>query len=552
MTERSETSKAELFAFPFDLEASLLHLRQDMRDDWFPDPLLYEELFSDRASLHNVISSLLGEANGSYPASARVLRDIPKAGLGLRYSLETDFYDRVIYQGLCSYLIPFYDPLLSHRVLSHRFDANTKKKKYLFKDRIDLWKTYEGLTHLCISGGGVLLATDLVNYFENISRDLIIASLKDLLPRVSATGAQKARLRNAIATLDDLLQHWCYRPAHGLPQNRDASSFLANIVLNKVDRRMEGMGYDYYRYVDDIRICCSSERDARVALSALIEELRTVGMNINGSKTALLSATSENLDDFFPGLDDRVTVIDNMWRSRSKRVISRSVPLLNEMLIDAVQSRNTQSRQFRFLVNRMRKLLDADLFDASALLNNEFLDLVLDALDEQAASTDQFCSLLRKVPLSNSIFEKIEHRLLNEGRPLYMWQNHHLWILLAEVSYVTESLVRKAFEDAENAGDGEHIGAQLIYLGASNSLDHLRRLLARFRSAWSFQDKRLFLIACQELGVEELKPLLPEIDTRLRGTIARLRKNTSTRGRYILRPAPTPVDELYDEISPYL
>lgn len=548
---KSGSNVVELFAFPFDLETSQLHLRQDMRDDWFPDPLLYEELFSDHASACEVISSLLEQANGRYPASSRVLRDIPKAGLGLRYSLETDFYDRLIYQGLCSYLLPFYDPLLSHRVLSHRFDEHARKKKYLFKNRIELWKTYEGLTHLCISEGGVLLATDLVNYFENISRESVISSLSDLLPEVSATGTQKARLRNAIATLDDLLQYWCYRPGHGLPQNRDASSFLANVVLDKVDRRMVERGYDYYRYVDDIRICCSSEYEARSALSALIEELRAVGMNINGAKTSLLSAESENLDDFFPGLDDRVAVIDNMWRSRSKRVISRSVPLLKEMLIEAIESRSTQSRQFRFLVNRVRKLLDADVFDCSSLLTTDFLDLIFDAFDGQAASTDQFCSVLRRVPLSSPIFKKIECRLLSAEKPLYFWQNHHLWMLLAEVSYVTEPLVDKAFELALEANGEALLGALFIYLGSAKAKHHLRRLVTNFGIEWSFQDKRLFLIACQDMQ-DELKSLVPEMDVRLRGTIVRIRKNSSTKGRYILRPEPTPIDELYDEISPYL
>lgn len=49
------------------------------------------------------------------------------------------------------------------------------------------------------------------------------------------------------------------RENHGLPQNRDASSFLSNVLLSRVDKAMAGKGYDYYRYVDDIRVIADDE-----------------------------------------------------------------------------------------------------------------------------------------------------------------------------------------------------------------------------------------------------------------------------------------------------
>ncbi len=40
-----------LFHFPIDVDAVLLHLKQDMRDDWFPDCLQYEDLFYKKITL---------------------------------------------------------------------------------------------------------------------------------------------------------------------------------------------------------------------------------------------------------------------------------------------------------------------------------------------------------------------------------------------------------------------------------------------------------------------------------------------------------------------
>lgn len=553
MLKQQSPSTESPFAFPFDLGVAQVHLRQDMRDDWFPDVLMYEDVLGDKASVHGVLEELLTQGNGAYPASERLLRDIPKVGFGLRYSLETDFYDRLVYQGICSFLIPYFDPLLSHRVLSHRYDPHPRKAKYLFKNRIDLWKTYEGLTHVCLSDGGVLVVTDLANYFENISTDLITASLLRLLPSVAAGGSDKLRIRNAITTLGQALERWCYRKQHGLPQNRDASSFLANVVLTEVDRTMERAGFDYYRYVDDIRICCADERDARNALNALIEQLRTVGMNINGAKTALLTSSSANVGEFFPGRDDdRISAIDNMWRSRSRRVISRSVPVLEAMLSEVLQNKASQSRQFRFLVNRIRKLVDADIFGGRSLLSDEFFDLLVDALDTQAASTDQFCSLFRSAPDGHAVFERIERRLLSDAPPVYVWQASHLWLLLAEVGHRSEQLIEEAYRQAMANIYSAHVGALFIYMGRFEAHEKLVSFIDLFPQDLGYQSKRCFLIACKAIDPAVLKSLVGMLDIRVRGTIARLMSNPKTRDRFIIRPEAAVDDDLYDEISPYL
>ena len=120
-----------LLAFPVDIDAVLQHLLQDMRDDWFVDPIQHRDLFANKVQLRHVLHELLLEGNGQYRGAQRCIYDIPKKGLGIRYSLETDFYDRFIYQAICSFLIPYYDPLLSHRVLGHRYNKDRTSERYL-------------------------------------------------------------------------------------------------------------------------------------------------------------------------------------------------------------------------------------------------------------------------------------------------------------------------------------------------------------------------------------------------------------------------------------
>ena len=79
-----------LLAFPIDIDAVLQHLLQDMRDDWFVDPIQHRDLFTNKDQLRHVLHELLLEGNGQYKGAQRCIYDIPKKGLGIRYSLETE------------------------------------------------------------------------------------------------------------------------------------------------------------------------------------------------------------------------------------------------------------------------------------------------------------------------------------------------------------------------------------------------------------------------------------------------------------------------------
>lgn len=217
-----------LLTFPIDIKNVLKQLNQDMRDDWFADALSYTDIFSSSQDVCKTITDLLHEGHGLYPSGGRRICDIPKVGMGLRYAIETDFYDRFIYQAICSYLIPFYDKRLSNRVLGHRFDPYAQKEKYLFKHRIELWRTFEGITHVGLNDSGFLLVTDISNYFENISVEHVIQSLYVELPLLNIYGLEKQSIQNAITALKMLLEKWCFKQSHGLPQNRDTSSFLVS------------------------------------------------------------------------------------------------------------------------------------------------------------------------------------------------------------------------------------------------------------------------------------------------------------------------------------
>lgn len=542
----------QALGFPVQFDLVLKHLRQDMRDDWYFDCLQYDDLFKSPAEAKQTIISLLQEWNGVYKGTRSVVRNIPKKGYGERYGLETDFFDRFVYQAICSFLIPFYDPLLGHRVLSYRYEPSPLDAKYLFKNKIDRWFTFEGVTLTFRRSGRHLLVTDLSNFFENVSRVQIIDALEKAVPDIAATGPEKLQIRNAIATLDRLLTQWTFSRDHGLPQNRDASAFLSNILLSFVDREMTRKGYDYYRYVDDIRVIADSELHARRALQDLIRELRKVGLNINANKTEILApdVAGTKLAEFFPSQDSSTIAINQMWQSRSRRIVTRSVTYIFEILSRCIAAGDSQTRTFRFAVNRVAKIVESGLFDVGDALSVNLLDTLSRSLSEHAVTTDQYCRLIATLDRDGRCLPALEAFLLAEDGAIHDWQNYNIWMLLAVRKHRSDELValadRKLREDIKS---GE-AAAILIWLRCVDEKALIEKCLGDFETL-PYQNARYFLIASAVLDGERLRPLYGQVPICLKGTSDRAERHCNADGLPFAVRESTDLLNLVDEVSGY-
>lgn len=545
--------KGQALGFPIQFDLVLQHLRQDMRDDWYFDCLQYQDLFDDPNEAKRIIISLLQNWNGVYCGKQRVLRNIPKKGYGERYSLETDFFDRFIYQAICSFLIPYFDKLLSHRVLSYRYDPRPLDPKYLFKPKISRWFTFEGVTLTFIRSENYLLVTDLSNFFENISRAQLIAELERAIPDIQATGPEKLQIRNAIRTLDKLLEQWTYSGSHGLPQNRDASSFLSNILLSSIDHEMVKNGYDYYRYVDDIRVVANSELSARRAIQDLIRLLRNVGLNINASKTEILSPDTpkDKLAECFPSQDSTTNAINYMWQSRSRRLVTRSVTYIFNILTDCIASGETQSRQFRFAVNRIAQIVESGLFDVSDALSTTLLDSLSGTLSDQAVSTDQYCRLIAILDRDGRCLPALEAFLLAEEEAIHDWQNYNLWLLLAVRKYRSDALLTLADRKLQKDLRSGEAAAILIWLRCVEEKALIERSLQDFSTSLPYQNARYLLISASVLPDSNLLPLHGLVPIGLKGTVTRAARHNNEDGLPFAIRERTDLLNLVDEVSEY-
>ncbi len=546
-----ETGQA--LGFPIRFSAVLAHLRQDMRDDWYFDCLQYNDLFKSERHVKDTIIKLLAEWNGRYEGNKSFVRDIPKKGYGERYGLETDFFDRFIYQAICSFLIPYYDPILGHRVLSYRYEPWRKKEKYLFKNKIEQWFIFEGVTLTFKRSNKFLLVTDLSNFFENVSRNQIINALEGSLSTINAPGPVKLQIRNAISTLDKLLSQWTFSGDHGLPQNRDASSFFSNVLLSEVDRCMAKKNHDYYRYVDDIRIIADTEADARRALQDLIRELRKVGMNINAAKTDILGpdTCADKISMYFPSIDSRTTSINNMWQSRSRRIVTRSIEYIVKMLIECIDNNDTQSRQFRFAVNRLSKVVESGVLLVDDSLRRSLLDILLSSLSGHAVSTDQYCRLISVLDTSGVCNPSLAEFLLHERGAIHDWQNYNIWILLATRRYKTPELLDLAANKLNESMTSGEAAAIFIWLRCVGEPQLIQKAVEGFSHDWPSQNTRYLLIATDVLPASSTRSLHGRIATKLMGTLSRSKGFENSEGLPFSDREPVDVFDLVEEISGY-
>ena len=463
-------------------EYLLGQLKNDMRDDWFPDPLGYSDMFDGHIVAERIAQNI-AEHHGRYIPGNRDLFNVPKSNFTLRCALETSLCDRALYHGLTSYLMPFYDRLFYWGVFSHRYDYNRAGRKSLFKRAVPAWKDSVGSVRSALGPNDYLLSTDLTNFYEHINLDTLHQTAVLLLPKIETTATEKGKIRSRIELLFDCLGPWSYQKTHGLPQNRDASSFLANLYLFPVDEQMRAKGYDniYFRYMDDMKVVCRDHFHARRALKDLSLALRDVGLSVNPKKTQICEGSStkeinEHLDDGFAELQ----YLDLLWNTKSREAILRCIPRLKDLTLRLIEGQRTQGREFRFCINRLEKLALCDDLYVPEEFFRDITSFMVDGLIDNPSSTDQFVGYLAAVTTSGSDLSRIAEHLRNADRALYSWQNYQLWSLLARKGYTDSKTLDYAAQLIAGSGDTATRAGATLYVGVKGDAGKKAVIASRF------------------------------------------------------------------------
>ena len=229
-----------------------------------------------------------------------------------------------------------------------------------------------------------------------------------------------------------MLKKWSINQFVGLPQNRDPSSFLGNVYLHSVDEVMLKKDYNYFRYMDDIRIVCDDQFHARQALLDLTVELRDLRLNVNSKKTKILQPDVKNSEytKFMPLPNRTVEEIDALLNERKLSSARKVLPKLKLYTHQLIDEEKTNEREFRFCINRLERIARCKELDFDF---TGIIDPVINLLESQPWSTDSVSRLLRSVDLSKEQVLRIVEFVNNEKKNIYDWQGYLCWQLIATI-----------------------------------------------------------------------------------------------------------------------
>lgn len=531
-----ETSSREVNLGPLsvDIQAAGRRLKSDLRDDWFPDPLNYSDILSGD-TLANIVRENVRSNAGRYVPTFRTLFNIPKPGFTLRYALETGLPDRALYHSLAGHLLPLYDRLIPWNSFSHRYDYEKKRSRdrYTFKPGIDSWKHFIGSTKSALAPGAYLVSTDVANFFEHIQLGLLRQRMEELAPVDPASPQRLGELKRYISLLFEYLEYWSYERGRGLPQNRDASSFLANLYMRDVDIAMVDSGHQdtYFRYMDDIKIVCDDEYQARKALKDLSIELRKVGLTLNARKTQIVPASDwRAIDECLDEGSDTIQQIDELWRRRTRAAIFRLWPILRDRTLDLVAKGEVDCREFRYCVKRIALLARFRDLHFPSPLYSPVTSAISNAVSTHPACTDQYVEYLASVNVNAADLAPVIEYVADSDRSIYTWQNYRLWLLFAEKKIKSDKLQSAAMAAVMGPDTPARAGAS-IYLGAIGSSAGKKLISERFPDLGSYLGQRAALVALHEEPFREVRERLAGVREDLRGVYRSL-GTSSLRGVY--------------------
>jgi len=315
----------------------------DCRDDFATDPLGYADYaFLKKERFRFIVEQL---RNHRYRISRLTDIDIPKTGLSVRPGNVLPIEESTVLHAVVYLIAPRIDPKLKKGVYSYRLAKDWEKRAKRAEDlflqsevenipffkrrtirRISIeepwyeaWPEFDaaGIRAVKEQGFTHLTKTDISAYFENIELRILDSILRRFLPRETAI----------IEILLRILEYWTRRTpsgvpiGRGIPQGNNVSSFLGNLFLTPLDDALESFtrrrGATWCRYVDDVKVFTKSYEDAREAVFLINSELRNLHLNLQGSKTDILSGTDLEQELFDKDLEKINDLIEKAEKFKS-------------------------------------------------------------------------------------------------------------------------------------------------------------------------------------------------------------------------------------------
>ena len=200
---------------------------------------------------------------------------IPKPGGGERALGIPTVVDRVIQQAIAQVLTPIFDPQFSGS--SFGFRPKRSAHGAVKQIQTDIKAGYR-----------IAVDLDLEKFFDNVRHDILMSRVARRMGDKRVLTLIGRYLRAGVMIGER------YEPSElGTPQGGPLSPLLANILLDDLDRELEGRGHRFARYADDLLVLVKSERAGqrvKASLTAYLHRQLKLPVNEHKSQVAPVDA----------------------------------------------------------------------------------------------------------------------------------------------------------------------------------------------------------------------------------------------------------------------